>query len=88
LNNPEKTINITGFGDLKNAVLCSPGSSRKIGPDVYALLLKHNKTACNYVEPRSGGLITCVGTEDLRFTKCDFGVDEVHTASSTCCSLH
>lgn len=40
-------------------------------------MLKHNKTACNYIDPVKNTLVECSGREDIRFTKCGFGVEEV-----------
>jgi len=81
--NPERTINITGFGDLTNIVMCTVGNTNRIETNTYASLVKHNKTGCNYIPPHQDELIQCTGAEDIRFSPCNFGVEEVLDLSET-----
>lgn len=82
-----RTINITGFADLNNVAMCTR-PSLKIGPDVFALLAKNNKTACNYFEPHTGRFIQCQGRESIRFSPCNFGVEEVLDISENFSPVH
>jgi hypothetical protein len=84
---PERTLNVTGFGDLDNVVLCAL-ASRTLSPHIYASMVKHNKTACGYSDPGSGVIVECTGRENLRFSPCNFGIEEVLGISETNPATH
>jgi hypothetical protein len=82
VTNPEKTLNISSYGELDKVVQCAPNFPI-LDANMFALLQKYNRTGCNYQDPLSGDFVECVGTENIRFTACGFGIDEVSTVATT-----
>jgi len=72
-----KTRGLKGFADIRGLKWCLP-RGLAVHPFILALIRKFNITACNYADPlRQGDIVSCVGNEDLEFSACGFGIDEI-----------